>query len=77
MTRLRVVRRNSEIYIEDEVNAPVIVPVSNAEVKPHQVYEGLLAKGLLLPSREDFLYVLMQVIYRGEDFEVVLSPASA
>lgn len=76
MTRLRVVRRNSEIYIEDEVNAPVIVSVSNAEVKPHQVYEGLLAKGLLLPSREDFLYVLMQVIYRGEDFEVVLSPAS-
>ncbi len=59
------------------MNAPVIVPVSNAEVKPHQVYEGLLAKGLLLPSREDFLYVLMQVIYRGEDFEVVLSPASA
>jgi hypothetical protein len=49
------------------------VPVSIAEVKPHQVYEGLMARGLSLPSKEDFLYVLMQVIYRGEDFEVTLS----
>jgi hypothetical protein len=51
----------------------VIVPVSNAEVKPHEVYEGLLARGLTLPSREDFLYVLMQVIYWHEDFEVEMS----
>jgi hypothetical protein len=73
MSTLRVVRRNSEIYIEDESNAPVIVPVSIAEVKPHQVYERLMARGLSLPSKEDFFYVLMQVIYRGEDFEVTLS----
>ncbi|MBS7622164.1 hypothetical protein KEJ39_00595 [Candidatus Bathyarchaeota archaeon] len=73
MPKLRVVRRNSDIFIEDETNAPVIVPVSNAEVKPHEVYEGLLARGLTLPSREDFLYVLMQVIYRNEDFEVEMS----
>lgn len=70
MSKLRVVRRNTDIFVEDESNAPVIVPVSNAEVKPHEVYEGLLARGLTLPSREDFLYVLMQVIYRQEDFEV-------
>jgi len=73
MSTLRVVRRNSEIYFEDESKAPVIVPVSNAEVKPHQVYERLMARGLSLPSKEDFLYVLMQVIYRKEDFEVTLS----
>ena len=73
MSTLRVVRRNSEIYIEDESNAPVIVPVSNAEVRPHQVYERLMARGLSLPSKEDFLYVLMQVIYRKEDFELTLS----
>jgi len=70
MSKLRVVRRNTDIFVEDEGNAPVIVPVSNAEVKPYEVYEGLLARGLTLPSREDFLYVLMQVIYRQEDFEV-------
>jgi hypothetical protein len=73
MSKLRVVRRNTDIFVEDESNAPVIVPVSNAEVKPHEVYEGLLARGLTLPSREDFLYVLMQVIYRQEDFEVEMS----
>lgn len=73
MLKLRVVRRNSDIYIEDEAHAPVIVPVTNAEVKPHEVYDGLLARGLMLPSREDFLYVLMQVIYKGDDFEVVMS----
>ncbi|MEM4250239.1 MAG: hypothetical protein QW828_00145 [Candidatus Bathyarchaeia archaeon] len=73
MPKLRVVRRNSDIFVEDEINAPVIVPVSNAEVKPHEVYEGLLARGLTLPSREDFLYVLMQVIYRNEDFEVEMA----
>jgi len=68
-----LVRRNTDIFVEDESKAPVIVPVSNAEVKPHEVYEGLLARGLTLPSREDFLYVLMQVIYRQEDFEVEMS----
>ncbi len=73
MLKLRVVRRNGDIYIEDQDNAPVIVPVSNAEVRPHDVYDGLLAKGLSLPSREDFLYVLMQAIYKGDDFEVVMS----
>jgi len=73
MPRLRVVRRNTDIYVEDEDNAPVIVPVSNAEARPHEVYEGLLARGLSLPNREDFLYVLMQAIYRGEDFEVDMS----
>jgi len=73
MSKLRVVRRNTDIFVEDESKAPVIVPVSNAEVKPHEVYEGLLARGLTLPSREDFLYVLMQVIYRQEDFEVEMS----
>jgi hypothetical protein len=73
MPKLRVVRRNSDIFVEDETNAPVIVPVSNAEVKPHEVYERLLERGLTLPSREDFLYVLMQVIYRNEDFEVEMA----
>jgi len=72
MSKLRVVRRNTEIYIEDEDNAPVIVPISNAELKPHEVYEGIIEKGLVVPSKEDFLYVLMQVIYKGEDFEVVM-----
>jgi len=73
MPRLRVVRRNTDIYVEDEDNAPVIVPVSNAEARPHEVYERLLARGISLPNREDFLYVLMQAIYRGEDFEVDMS----
>ncbi|MGB6681190.1 MAG: hypothetical protein WBF08_07715 [Candidatus Bathyarchaeia archaeon] len=72
MSKLRVVKRNTEIYIEDEDNAPVIIPISNAELKPHEVYEGILEKGLTVPSKEDFLYVLMQVIYKGEDFEVVM-----
>jgi hypothetical protein len=72
MSKLRIVRRNTEIYIEDEDNAPVIVPISNAELKPHEVYEGIIEKGLTVPSKEDFLYVLMQVIYKGEDFEVVM-----
>lgn len=72
MTKLRVVRRNTDIYIEDDDSAPVIVPVSNAEVRPHEVYERLLARGLALPNREDFLYVLMQAIYKGDDFEVVM-----
>ena len=72
MSKLRVVRRNTEIYIEDEDNAPVIIPISNAELKPHEVYEGIIEKGLAVPSKEDFLYVLMQVIYKGEDFEVVM-----
>jgi hypothetical protein len=73
MSKLRVVRRNTEIYIEDEDNAPVIVPISNAELKPYEVYEGIIEKGLAVPSKEEFLYVLMQVIYKGEDFEVVMS----
>jgi len=72
MSKLRVVKRNTEIYIEDEDNAPEIIPISNAELKPHEVYEGILEKGLTVPSKEDFLYVLMQVIYKGEDFEVVM-----
>jgi len=72
MSKLRVVKRNTEIYIEDEDNAPVIIPISNAELKPHEVYEGILEKGLTVPSKEDFLYILMQVIYKGEDFEVVM-----
>ncbi|MBS7626129.1 hypothetical protein KEJ51_03700 [Candidatus Bathyarchaeota archaeon] len=73
MTKLRVVRRNGDIYIEDDDHAPVIVPVTNAEVKPHEVYDGLVQRGLMLPSRVDFLYVLMQVIYKGDDFEIVMS----